>query len=52
LIIYLQDLRLKAILDILCQSAAIPLEMVNFLPAINAFKLKKGISNSVDAGEE
>ena len=52
LIIYLQDARLKAILDSLCRRTAIPLEMVNFLPAINAFKLEKGISESVDAGEE
>ncbi len=51
LTICLQNPRLKAALELFCRSTAISLEMVNFLPSINAFKLEKGISQSVDEGE-
>lgn len=52
LIIYLQNPRLQAILGQLCRSTAIPLEMVNFLPSINAFKLEKGITKSTEDNNE
>jgi hypothetical protein len=44
LMIYMQSPRVKAIIEPLSGETMLATEMVNFLPAINAFKLEKGIT--------